>query len=552
MLLKYELKTQLPFQRKKRRADVIGSLLSVLISLSIAVVCVVLISTITQNYVEIKVNKVSAPYTRAREMLNLFYVFIVVAMSVLCLERMRKTLTNKEDRNMFLRLPLKQENIFFSKLCVLFLRMYTVGFALILPVNIIVALAVETTASYWIATVCVCLLMPLVPFLIACFFIVPYIQIVGLLSRRYVVLFLVFSGLLIGAFWLYSSVLDVVQKLLSTGSIQFLFNERFINAMQTLLSIAYPVNAFASIVFGENVLVSYLIVAGVALVSGVVVWFVTKKLYYVTMYKVDRPVQPKKRTPHYRQTSPSIALLRKEFICVFREPKHVFSYFSIAAAMPVMAYCCYTLFETLINSMLGLGDQFSLALLITLLFSVLTNTFCATNVSRDGMTALTSKAFPLKATRIFLAKVVFCGIVSTLSVVLTATLLVAATSLTIWDGVVCGSIGTAFSLAQIFFATRVDLKHAKLSASADEIESQSNKTMSKVIVVGFVLALLAGVASVVLALLSKGIPFIGGKTVEISILYSYLVPTFIGVAYLGLSMWYYRRNMEKNFEQLVA
>ena len=131
MLLKYELKTQLPFQRKKRRADVIGSLLSVLISLSIAVVCVVLISTITQNYVEIKVNKVSAPYTRAREMLNLLYVFIVVAMSVLCLERMRKTLTNKEDRNMFLRLPLKQENIFFSKLCVLLLRMYAVGFALI-------------------------------------------------------------------------------------------------------------------------------------------------------------------------------------------------------------------------------------------------------------------------------------------------------------------------------------------------------------------------------------------------------------------------------------
>ena len=228
MLLKYELKTQLPFQRKKRRADVIGSLLSVLISLSIAVVCVVLISTITQNYVEIKVNKVSAPYTRACEMLNLLYVFIIVAMSVLCLERMRKTLTNKEDRNMFLRLPLKQENIFFSKLCVLFLRMYAVGFALILPVNIIVALAVETTAVYWIATVCVCLLMPLVPFLIACFFIVPYIQIVGLLSRRYVVLFLVFSGLLIGAFWLYSQVLDVVQKLLATGSIQFLFNERFL------------------------------------------------------------------------------------------------------------------------------------------------------------------------------------------------------------------------------------------------------------------------------------------------------------------------------------
>ena len=552
MLLKYEWRSQIPSSLKKGKTDVVGVLLSALISLSVIAVCIVLIATIAKNYVAIKVNKVSAPYVRARELLNLLYALIITAMSVMCLERMRKTLTNGKDKSMFLRLPLKQENIFLSKLAVLFIRAYAVGFALILPVNFIIATAVETTLSYWLNTVCVCILMPLVPFLVACILIVPYIKIVDFVSRRYILLFVLFSGMLIGAFWLYSQVLDVVQKLLATGSIQFLFNERFINAMQALLDFAYPANAFASIVLGQNLTLSYIIVGAVAIVAMLVVWFVTKKLYYVTMYKTERRPTPKKKTPKYKQNSPVLALLKKEFICVFREPKHVFSYFAIATAMPMMAYSCYSLFETLINSMLGLGDQFSLALLITLLFSVLTNTFCATNVSRDGMTTLTSKAFPLKATRIFLAKVVFCGIVSSLSVILSAVLLVAATSLTIWDGVFCGAIGVAFSLAQIFLATRTDLKHAKLSASTEEVEKQSNKTMSKIIVIGFVLALLAGVSSVVLALLSKGLPLMGGESVEISILYSYLVPAFIGVAYLGFAMWYYRKNMEKNFERLIA
>ena len=190
-------------------------------------------------------------------------------------------------------------------------------------------------------------------------------------------------------------------------------------------------------------------------------------------------------------------------------------------------------------------------MLITLLFGMLTNTFCSTNVTRDGASVLKLKTFPLRATRIFLAKILFCAIVSSLAVIFTAVLLVAATSLTILDGVACCIIGLAFSLAQIFLATRVDLKHAKVSLSQTEIEKQSSKTMAKVVTIGFVLAILAGVSAVVLALLSKGLP-ISGDTTQLSIAYSYIVPTLIGFAYLAIAMWYYRHNIAENFEKLVA
>ena len=551
MLFRYELKSQLSFQRKKGKTDVVGNILSALISLALIVVSVVLVSTIAKNYVAIKINKVADTYARAREVLNVLYVAIILLMSVLCLERMRKTLTDAKDKMVFLRLPLKQETIFLSKLCVLLLRAYALGLMLILPVNVIVAIAISPTWIYWLSTAAVCLLLPLTPFLIACVFIVPYIKAIDFISRKYTLLFLSLTAILCGAFLLYSNVLEVVQHLLETGSIQFLFNEQFIGVLQTLLKITYPANSFACIVTQQNVGMSYAIVFAFAVVAAGVTYLVTKKLYYVTMYKTEKRKMKINKTGKSKQLPPVLALLKKEFICVSREPRHIFSYFAVGAAMPMMAYCCYTLFETLIYNTLGLNVQFALALLITLLFGMLTNTFCSTNVTRDGASVLKLKTFPLRATRIFLAKILFCAIVSSLAVIFTAVLLVAATSLTILDGVACCIIGLAFSLAQIFLATRVDLKHAKVSLSQAEIEKQSSKTMAKVVTIGFVLAILAGVSAVVLALLSKGLP-ISGNTTQLSIAYSYIVPTLIGFAYLAFAMWYYRHNIAENFEKLVA
>lgn len=552
ILFRYEMKNQFPIQWKKGKTDIIGNLLSLLISLIMIVVCVVLISTIAKNYAAIKINKVYAPLARATELLNALYCLIILIMSLSCLERMRKTLTDAKDKMVFLRLPLKQETIFLSKLCVLLLHTYLLGLALILPVNIIIATAISPAGGYWLATVCVCLFLPLIPFLIACLLIVPYIKLIDFISHKYTLMFLSFTGLLVLAFLLYSKVLMVVEKLLETGSIQFLFNEDFISALQTLLRVTYPANSFASIVMQSNLLTSYIVVLAGAVVAAFVAYFVTKRLYYVTMYKNERRRVEKSRRATYKQASPLIALLKKEFICVFREPKHVFSYFAIAAAMPVMVYSCYSLFETLIYNTLGLRVHFSLALLIILIFGMLTNTFCSTNITRDGGSILKLKTFPLNAAKIFLAKVVFCGLVSSVSVILTTILLVAATSLQTADGLACCAIGLLFSFAQIFLATRMDMKHAKVSLSALEIEKQSSKTMSKVITIGFVLAMLSGVASVVLALLSIGMPIAGDTTLNVSIAYSYLVPTFIGAAYLAFSIWYYRKNISENFTNLVA
>ena len=228
----------------------------------------------------------------------------------------------------------------------------------------------------------------------------------------------------------------------------------------------------------------------------------------------------------------------------------MFSYFAVAAGMPLMVYCCYTLFESLIMNAIGMRVSFPLALITVLIFSILTNTFCATNVSRDGISAIKVKTFPLKPSTILLAKVLLCATVSSLSVIASLLVLSLFAGLSPVDALLAAVIALAFSLAQIFVATRMDLGAARLSSNLSEMRSLNNITLAKVITLGILLALIAGTLSVVAYVLSLGnavsfIASLGFKRVH-----AYLLPSLISLAYLVVAIAYYRIGIEKRLGEL--
>ena len=94
ILFKFELREIFAFREGKRKFDLLGSLLSLIITgLILAVVGVVLFA-IVDSFVAIKFNKVSDPVARASEILNLIYTVVIIALSWLSLVSMRKRLVN--------------------------------------------------------------------------------------------------------------------------------------------------------------------------------------------------------------------------------------------------------------------------------------------------------------------------------------------------------------------------------------------------------------------------------------------------------------------------
>ena len=188
--------------------------------------------------------------------------------------------------------------------------------------------------------------------------------------------------------------------------------------------------------------------------------------------------------------------------------------------------------------------------MIILVFTILTNTFCATNVTRDGITALKAKIFPIKASKILYAKVYFCFVISSLSVIASTAILYFFIGLSLPDTLLVGGIGVVFSLAQILIATRMDLNHAVLTASAAEIARSSSRTIAKTITVGLFFAIVIGIGTLFISLFAGTSPsFLKGF--EIKEIYKQLFPIAISAAYFIFSWLYYTVKIEKSFKKLV-
>ncbi len=543
-LFRYELKKQFPAINKKQKVDVAGVVLSSIFTLIVIGALVFLMSIIAKNYISIKIDKVSSPTTRAYELLNLFYNFVLIALIFIVTERMRKSFCDPSDTKVFLRLPIKQQNLFLAKLAVLLISTYIISLFFIIPINSIIFVVLRPNGLFWLTTLLVWLVLPIVVTMFASLIIIPYIKIVEFIKNRYVLTFVLLTIALIGAFLLYSVLLSFIQSYLETGFIKFIFNENFINALNRLLAFTYPANCLAGIVLTQDAVRSYLVVFACLILAGVIVYYITKHLYNITLYKNvnERPVYKK---TDFKQRSTIATLIKKEFITVFREPKNMFSYFVIATTMPIMVYCCYTLFNSLINNMLGIEFGFELALLLILVFSVLTNTFCSTNISREGKAILKQKTLPLKAESLLISKIIFCSIVSFSAVILSTLLLVIVTSLSALNAIMCIIVGLLFSLAQILVATKVDLKNVKVTANPVDQEKQATKTVTKVVSLGLILALLVGIGTILLGALAQGL-----LHYQVHICFVYIIPTLCGCLYMLAAILYYRQSIQKAFDKV--
>ena len=548
-LFKYERRMLFPGSQKKR-IDILGILTSILFTLAIAGIFGLLIYAIADGYLEIKVNKIVDPIARAHELINAVYTIIIVALGIMCLEKMRSTLTRSSDTPIFLRLPVKNGTIFRAKFTALLLWTYVTAFMLIVPVNAIFYFVLGAETDFLINTAIVYLLLPMVSFLLATILILPYMIVIKFLSTRYFLSFLSLSVLVVGAFFVYSEILDVLRGLFETGSIKFLFNNDFVNVLMGAKAYTYPANALASLLLGIDMQKSILISAGFAVAALLFTFLITGALYRLVLYRNRDGRKSRTKFSFGFKRGVTASLLRKEFITVYREPKYLFSYFTIAFAMPFMIYCCYTLFETLIFNALGRGFEFSLSLIVVLVFAILTNTFCATNITRDGKSALKAKSFPVKASKLLFSKVLFCSIISSLSVIGSVAMLYFTVGMTPFNAIITCVIGLVFSFSQILIATRTDLNCAVVDASPEEVTRTSDRTIAKVVSIGLLFAVIIGFVTFFVSVFAGADPELLGGLV-IKEMYIYLIPAIVALVYFTAALVYYLVNIEKAFSRLT-
>lgn len=555
LLLKKQLLDVMPTRhRKEKLASTWASVL--LMTLLVAVIIAVFVAIFSKfidTYTAIKINRVADISARQFEIMSASYFVLIVVFILSGVSSLCHSLFENSDLNILITMPFSGTEIFLSRLTAVFLKQVAIALVVVPTVNFTFLCTTQTLNAYnGIMTFIVAIAMPILPLAIASIIVLPYFYLKRMVNSHYLFVFIVMTALMTLFVLGYSYVFDIAQNLLSSGKITYLFNESVMGKIQRFTTYNYPANLYAYLMLGRDIGKNIGILLGLLAGSAVICLFTVRAIFIKVSHS-----NMSFHVPHtHRKTFGAVkksrmgSLLSKEFLLVMRTPSYAYMYFTTAVIMPIMAFYSAKISINVLSNLIGDVDvSFEVCTFVVLLYSTLTNTFCSTNISRDGYMTMMQKTLPYSPSHILGSKIIFCSVISVLSIAV-ASIVMGATHLQSAQNCVITFISaTALALSQIIFATRLDLHRPHFSKTDDGEIKEANSTVSSIIVIGLAVSFLIGFALLfnsVKALLTNS------QAVDTDRTLSFVISVCVPVLLLAVSLIYFFANLKKDYANLDA
>jgi len=534
------------FKRNRKNIDVVGMLLSgVLVALVLFVIAMVFKQFI-EKYSTIRINNVLDVNARLYEIMTIVYEIVLFISIFGSTTQLARSIFESDDRNVLAVLPIKPQAIFIAKMISLYFSQAVLAVCVTLPLVIVFA-QVTGQSIYFIAISTVAsLLIPVISLGVASILCLPFYFIKRFFQSKYI-LFLVSVTVLAAALFVgYAKILEFFENLMATGDIKFFFSQEIMDFIIGLTAKLVPANFLARLVFGIDPMLNGIMLLVIIVALGII-GFVVEYLLYNAAIKIrvqnnDGIVFHAKKLS--RPRSITKGLVYKELGAILFTPDYAFQYISVAAILPVMVYFCIGLGESLLSSLLHIEMNFEIAILLTVLFGSLTNTFCAINVSREGRSFYLQKTLPIKYTKLIGVKIILNFVVTVLSVGISTLVITNLGYIEYLEGAFVFFVGIVMGLAQICFATRKDLNNPYFPTEEDNTVKESNGNVSTIIVLGMITSLIIGGVPLAFTVLGTL------KSVESIEGFTYLFAGGVSIILLIASLLYTFIGMRKKFERL--
>ena len=547
LLFKKDLAEQTSmFRQRGVRKDIVGAISSLVLLALVYGTFIYVFAEIAKIYVDLTFADANATHNRVWELTTVVYAVVFVINIIVGVTKIHSSFANDKDGNVLICQPISVWTIFFYKLIKIYFSQVASSALVLIPASIVID-AVSTLAGgagFYMLVLATVIVVPVISCAISALLSIPYTAIMRLVESKFVI-HLVGYILLIGVgFFAYSGFLQALTTLMQDGDIQYIFDRNTVNMIASVTTHMFPANLFANLLFGKDVLSSVLWGLAIVVVCGIVSYFVVRVLY-AKIIQQRLEGQAKTFSHHYKCKKRSVmsTLLLKEFTVVLRTPSYAFQYFATAVTLPLMAYVCANLMQSMMKTITVIDCNFAIIIFVMAMFSILTNTFCTTNISRDGNMFAMLKTMPVNAKQIVNAKILFCMIVSTISVLLTVVVMLATKMLVWWQSIFVLFIGLALSFVEIAFSTKRDLANPAFPQSATQEITEGNSNSSMTTLLGLVVSIIVGGAQVALS------------AVLSIIMENTLLATLIPIAFVTLvvtlllivSISYLKKGLEKMF-----
>lgn len=485
---------------KKGNFNAVGFVFRVVLIVALVAVFVVFFGNFLDIYLDVMTGGAPHPQERLYEVLSMAYTLILIALIISAVAQINRALFSSDDMRIMSALPVGANTLYISKLITIYFGQFAVTAVCVLAVNLTAAAHLAQSTWYYVATALACILMPLLTLGIASVIALPVHAVKLFLKERFVLSFIFIVVVMAALLLAYAWVLQGVKELLFGDDLRYFFNERIMNGIARAVGALYPANLIAGLFVSRGRLRCALILLAVLAVcvalSAVFIRLILTRALRAGNSGTTSVHMRKRKFKGSR--SPMAALIKKEFLTIFRTTDYAFSYFAVALVVPLMVFFCMSIGSSLAERLVAVDCNLELAIFLTLLFGSLSNVFCTTNISRDGKMFYSVKAMPVSPYTVIFSKVILCLIVTVLSQLLSAAVLAATGYVSVPVALFLLLVGVLFGFAQICIATRIDFDHAKFSSEPDGEIKESGNTVSIIMVAGLAASLLVG-GAVVLA-----------------------------------------------------
>ena len=547
VLLRKQLHERLSyFKRNRRNVDVVGMLLSTVLTVLVIGVIAIVFKQFIEKYSTIRINNVLDVQARLYEIMTIVYEIVLLISVFGSTSALTRAIFESDDRNVLIVLPIKPQAIFIAKMVSIYFSQALLSICITLPLVIVFAQATAQDIAFIAISTVASLLIPFISLGLASILCLPFYFIKRFFQSKYILFLLSITALMAVLFVGYAQILNFFETLLVTGDIRFFFSQEIMEFVINLTDKLVPANFLARLVFGVEPLKNGLILLGVIVVLGLIGFGVEYLLYNVAVkirvQNNDGIVFHAKKIS--RPRSVTRGLIAKEMGAILFTPDYAFQYISVAAILPVMVYFCMGLGESLLAQLLHVEMNFELALLLTVLFGSLTNTFCAINISREGKSFYMQKTLPIRYSKLIGVKIGLNLVVTILSVGVSTLVIALLGYVEMMEAIFIFFIGVVMGASQICFATRKDLNKPYFPTEEDNTVKEGNGNVSTIIVLGMIISLIIGGVPLMFTIIGSL------KRVESIEGFTYLFAGVVALVTLVVSLLYTFIGLKKKFERL--
>ena len=412
------------------------------------------------------------------------------------------TMYLSKDNELLMVLPIKFNEIFVSKILVLYVSDLIFTFTYLLPVFITVGILGQLSHVYYITAALLVPILPVLPIAIASLLSIPTMLAVRFLKKHVSLSVAVILVIVAVVFIAYMQIVTNMSGAFNIADRQ----------IESSLKINQTIREWGAKIFGYYHLAQSLF--SFSLIYYPLVFFVISLIIFCVCFLLIRPFYFKiatmstengggenARAKAFKCRKPFTALLLNEIRSVFRSPSYLFQYFLFPLFMPLIVYVYDKLLISIAVNQAGQNMIIGSHVLVLSIIALMSNTISSTAISREGGTFYIAKCAPVSFYVQVKAKIAFNAIFTVGAIFITTVTTLILTDYSTLMVIFASVCVAVMALGHICHSFDLDLMNPVL----DWYDNSEISTISKSTTVSIVYALVLSFISCLIIILTASI-----------------------------------------------